>query len=607
MNYRSLLILLLIAATAGIISAQQPNRKGIDWMLKEKIKIDPEFALKQIMQGVTETADEFPESSKKHTDVPLIASSNVDAEVHAVINPTDSTNILASPIRQTSMSIQTPIFYTKDFGGTWTKSPFNPMPSFPGAYTIGGGDPVLAFDENGRAYFSWLELHIRNMSTDTIYWGLYWAYSDDGGATWVRPPQSEVAFSKLVTGTGSSDKPVTDKQWLAVDRTNTIWRNNLYMSYVEIDIVAASYRVVVHTKPADSLSFNPAAAIVTDSSFTLCQFASLDVDMYGNVHVTFFGTKDNNNYGIYHSRSTDGGLTFSTPLLVSPVQFPRFSPGQLTESVVGIDNDRLYPSSYMTASPTTPHIYVTWTANGINTKLNNGLDIYFSASSDGGLSWSPAKVVNDDQSTFPAHQYYSSINCGPEGNVILGWYDRRDDTANVSTHYYFTESFDYGSTFAPSYQVTTSATDFSKVGVSNNNFGIGEYTQILGLKDYIIPVWTDGRTNNGNLNIYVAFVNRKTMAIEQLTGVNHNLGVTSVYPNPAKDQVNIAFSLQEPSRLELMLFDHNGRKVSETSSANYPAGEHKASFKLSNYSEGIYYLLVKAGEESFTKRIIITR
>ncbi|MFO7721741.1 MAG: T9SS type A sorting domain-containing protein [Bacteroidales bacterium] len=604
MRARIALFVFLMAVTAGMMYAQ-PNRKGIEWMLKEKIKINPEMAIRQAAIDASAEKGDGAKGSLEYTDKPIVSSANIDAEVHAAVNPTDTLNLLASPIRQGGFTLSTPIYYTKNFGGTWTKSAFNPMPAAAGALSVGGGDPVLAFDENGRAYFSWLELQIKNMSTDTIYWGLYWAYSDDGGVTWIRPAGSAVAFSKVVNATGTSDKPVTDKQWMAVDRSNTIWRNNLYMSYVQIDLQNGSYQIVVHAKPADSLNFNPAPVPVTDSTFTLCQFASLDVDIYGHVHVVFFGTKDNIEYGIYHSSSVDGGQTFSTPALVSEMQMPRFSAGQLNETVSGISDGRLYPACYVAASRTTPHIYATWTANGVTSKLNNGLDIYFSASSDGGASWSPAKVVNDDQSTFPAHQYYSSISCGPDGNVILGWYDRRDDSANIVAHYNFSESFDYGSTFSPAYQVTTTGTDFSKVGLSNNDFGIGEYTQVLGLKDYIIPVWTDGRTNNGNLNIYVAFVNRKTMSIEQFGGVNRNLGVSSVFPNPSPNIFNVAFSLTEPSRLELYLFDQAGRLVHEGNPTDYPAGEHTVKLDASSFGTGTYFLMLKVGMENFAKQIVV--
>ncbi len=604
---RKIVALVLILFTALGFSQAQPNRKGVEWTIKEKFKVKPELA---VLNYYNESGEEMPESVREflnYTDVPIVSSLNIDAEVHAAVNPADSQNILASPIRQTSTSLQTPIYYTKNFGGTWSKSSFNPMPSYPGAYQLGGGDPVLAFDNTGRAYFSWLELHVRNVPIDTIYWGLYWAYSDDGGVNWVRPQHSTVSLAKVEYATQVSDKPVTDKQWMATDRSNSVFKNNLYMSYVEIDLNTTEYRIVVHTKPADSMAFNPSPVVITDASFTLCQFASLDIDINGHVHVSFFGTKDNSNYGIYHSRSTDGGATFSSPVLVSPIQMPRFSAGQENESVVGISDDRLYPSCYLAANTVSNNIYITWSANGINTKLNNGLDVYFSTSSDGGITWSPPKIVNNDQGGLGKHQYYSSISCGIDGNVVLGWYDRRDDTNNVVAHYYFTESFNHGSTFLPSYQVTSAGTDFSKVGLSNSDFGIGEYTQILGLKDYIIPVWTDGRTNNGNLNIYVAFINRKTMNVEQLTGVNNNLGIINIYPNPAQADVKVDFSLEESSTVEIMLYDQTGRTVSILNTGKFDSGRHTVTGNLSGISNGGYYIMVKSGYETFSRKILVNR
>lgn len=600
-------VVLALVSLFALEATAQPNRKGINWMMKEKIKVDPEMAIRHYFH---ETGLEMPASVKgslKHTDVPIHSSTNIDAEVHAAVNPTDSQNILASPIRQGFAALSTPIYYTKNFGGTWNKSNFNPMPAVTGAMPVGGGDPVLAFDKNGRAYFTWLELHIRNFSTDTIYWGLYWAYSDDGGVNWVRPASSAISFAKVETAGFTSDRPVTDKQWIATDRSNSPFQNSLYMSYVEIDLTNGTYQIVVHTKPADSLNFNPAPVAITDNSFTLAQFASLDVDINGHVHVSFFGTKDNTNYGIYYSKSTDGGATFSTPVLVTPTQLPGFSAGQLSDTIPGMNKDRLYPSCYIAANLVTPHIYITWTANGLTSKLSKGLDIYFTSSADGGATWSTPKVVNDDQVGFEAHQYYSSISCGTDGNVVMGWYDRRDDTLNMVAHYYFTESFDHGATFTPSYQVTTTGTDFSKVGLSNNNFGIGEYTQILALKDHIIPVWTDGRTNNGNLNIYVAFVNRKTMSLEQLTGVNHSMGISNVYPNPASNQITVALSLDQSSNVEILLIDLTGRVAATLHQGVLPAGDHTLKTDIRHLSIGTYYLMVRNAHEHFTRKVLINR
>ncbi len=595
--------LLLLFST--FLSAQ-PNRKGIEWMLREKIKIDPAKAIL-----FAETPDnpniKSGASVLKHSDMPVAAGSPIDAEVHAAVNPTDTQNLAVAMIRQTVSTISMPIYYTKNFGGSWTKSSFNPMPAVPGAIAMGGGDPVLVYDPDGRAYYSWLELHIRNMSTDTIYWGLYWAYSDDKGVNWIRPSKSAVSFARVVASTFTSDRPVTDKQWMTVDKSSSSYRGNLYMSYVEIDISTGSYTIMVHTKPADSTAFNPLPVAISDASFTLCQFASLDVDYQGKVHVTFFGTKDDANYHLYHAVSSDGGLTFSQPQVVAKVQLPRFSAGQLNDSVPGISSDRLYPACYMASNPLSQHIYLTWTANGVTQKEQQGLDIYFCSSADGGLTWSTPKVVNDNVDTFGSHQYYSSISCGTDGNVLLGWYDRRDDTANIKAHYYFSESFDHGLTFSPGWQVTTLGTDFSKTGLSNDNFGIGEYTQILGLKDYIIPVWTDGRTNNGDLNIYAAFINRKTMGLEQITGVNAILGVSAIYPNPSAGDVTVDFTLTGPTDVLITLFDLSGQKVTARNLGKLNAGFHSATFTPGDLPAGMYYLSVTAGTDHFSKKLVIIK
>lgn len=591
---------------SSFLSAQ-PNRKGVEWMLREKIKIDPAKAVHRASNAGENYQLKTDATTLKYNDAPVTNSTSIDAEVHAAVNPTDTQNLVVAMIRQTTAFLSTPIYFTKNFGGSWTKSNFNPMPAAPGAIAVGGGDPVLVFDHNGRAYYSWIELHIRNMSTDTIYWGLYWAYSDDKGVNWIRPPESAVSLARVVSATFSSDKPVTDKQWMAVDKSNSAYKGNLYMSYVEIDMSTGAYTVLVHTKPTDSTAFNPLPVAITDASFALCQFASLDVDHQGKIHVTFFGTKDNADYHLYHSVSSDGGLTFSQPQVVAQVQLPRFSAGQLNDSVPGISSDRLYPACYMASNPLSQHIYLTWTANGVSQKENQGLDIYFCSSADGGLTWSSPKVVNDNVDTLGTHQYYSSISCGTDGNVLLGWYDRRDDTANIKAHYYFSESFDHGATFSPAWQVTTVGTDFSKTGLSNDNFGIGEYTQILGLKDYIIPVWTDGRTNNGNLNIYAAFINRKTMGLEQITGVNPTLGVTAVYPNPSRGNVTVDFSLNQKTEVQVNLFDMAGRKVKSEDLGILSAGVHSSIFQAGALPEGMYYLSVTAGTDHFSKKLIIIK
>jgi hypothetical protein len=596
--FLALAVLLLFVFELSAQDVWKPIPKSMEWTLKEKIKIDlADLPLK------TGKANDELYNSKMYTDVPVINTSNIDAEVHALINPADSTNIVVSPIRQGTFGLSVPVYYTKNFGSSWSKSAFNAMPPAAGSLTIGGGDPVFTADKNGRLYFSWIDLHVKNMSTDTIHWGLYWAWSDDKGQTWTKPANNQITYAQMVSATQTYTGELADKQWMAADFSGSQFQNSIYLSYVAIDAVSGAYEMRVRYKRENDTAMSQTYGAVSDSSFALVQFGSIAVDNIGRVHVSFFGTKNNLDYAVYHAVSIDGGVTFSSPAKVSDMQMPRFSAGQQNVSVTGIDDDRLYPAVYMTADTTNANIYITWTANGITTNLMNGLDIYFTASTDGGASWSTPKVVNDNADNLTSDQFYSSITVGKKGNVVLAWYDRRDDSLNINTHLYMAESFDGGNSFSPNYQVTTFPTDFATVGNSNQGFGIGEYTQVLALDDYIIPVWTDGRLNNGNLNTYAAFINRKTMSVEEFSTVEEVMQIQKMYPNPVSNELHIEFILEDNEEIEFLIYDMQAKIMNKKSLGKMSKGKHISTIDLTSLAGGTYLVGLVAGGRVITKKI----
>jgi len=468
-----LLVLILIASNSFSqnISDQQLS-KSVKWTLNEKIK-NLQERVEQIKKNETtiETT-QVTVTNDKSGDNPISNDNSSEAEVHAAINPLDSNNIIVSPIRSSTSGMYCPVYYTKDFGTTWTKSSFHNMPSISGGYTLGGGDPVLAYDSDGIAYISWLDLHMKNGNFDTIFWGMYWAYSNDGGVNWQTEPDNEVVLGYIGASGTFAGGILPDKQWMAFDRTSSVKRNNLYMVFFEIDAITFTGRISVYTKPADSSHFNAQLTPVSDATFDNVQFSSIDVDNQSNIHVTFFGSKTAGNYALWHSVSTDGGASFSTPNKISDLQIPQFSNNQQSVSVLGIDDDRLYPSPYLAVDQNNGNLYITWTANGITTAGNNGLDIYFSRSVDGGNTWSSPMIVNNDLPGLGIHQYYSSVTVNKSGRVCLSWYDRRGDVNNKDTHYYIAESFDNGVSFdGNNVVVTTVPTDFSTVVNANETFG----------------------------------------------------------------------------------------------------------------------------------------
>lgn len=585
-----IVILLSVANLKAQTTDKEYFQKHFKRSLKEKIKFTPEQII-ELNKKDKQTNSEFnTKRIMQWQDSPISGGADNESEVHAVINPFDTNNIVVSPIQNSGTGLSCPVYYTKNFGASWSKSSFQNMPSEAGAMTIGGGDPVFAFGKDSIVYMTWIDLYMKNMSLADGHWGLFYAYSNDGGANWITPANNIIRKVEGNLNTFQFNGPLVDKQWMEVDMTNGAYQNTLYVCNVEIDINNNSYDIVVNRKASDSTNFNANSINVSGNGFVMVQFSSIGVDNFGDVHVTFFGAKSQGYYALWHSKSSDGGNTFSTPQKVSDLQLPQYSNGQTNLSIPGIDDDRLYPSSYLAVDKTNGNLYLTWTANGVTQKLNKGLDIYFSKSVDHGLSWSTPIVVNDD-TLSEIHQFYSAITVSDDHRVCISWYDRRSDTNNIITDYYLAESYDYGQTFTKNHQVTTIGSDFSKIGNLNSGFGIGEYTQLVATNSYTIPIWADGRKNTGDIDIFVAFINKNTQNIEEIKAITEKFALQKVYPNPTKDDINFSFYLKEKSNVKISIFNALGQKVRDVENKDFKSGENSVKANVSSLKSGIYYYL----------------
>jgi hypothetical protein len=75
------------------------------------------------------------------------------------------------------------------------------------------------------------------------------------------------------------------------------------------------------------------------------------------------------------------------------------------------------------ASPTySGHLYLTY-ENWDPTADHS--DVYFTQSTDGGITWSDPAPVNDDANTGSTDQFQPSVAAGPGGAVAIAFYDRR--------------------------------------------------------------------------------------------------------------------------------------------------------------------------------------
>ncbi len=81
----------------------------------------------------------------------------------------------------------------------------------------------------------------------------------------------------------------------------------------------------------------------------------------------------------------------------------------------------------------------------------------------------------------------------------------------------------------------------------------------------------------------------------------------SVFPNPAKDLVNLSYEMKTSGKVIVELFDMTGKKVSTLSSETQQQGKHELHITLNRFgiAPGNYFLKISAGDQSSARKLII--
>lgn len=608
------------------------NNKYFEEVIEEKLKVD----IEEIQKLLKENPQQFILNAKKsqtenliqvenNREVQVTSNTSPESELTAVINPKDTNNIIIAPIRQTtssSNSLTVPIYYTKDFGKTWDVSNFAPLPPNQKIYTIGGGDPVCVFDNNGVAHLTWISLGMKlnnaNTKIDSIITGLHYAYSNDGGATWNYDLYKSISLTSSYTN-GQIDLSklefFDDKQWLAVDMNPTSqFYNNVYISFSRFENTTnGSADIRVSRKEKNSSKFSDKYINVSNGLGQVQQFSSNTVLSDGTLLVTFYSQSYNSQNSIFSAISTDGGNTFQTPVKITDFIFAnsRLIPSSILDTIYGVDYSRLYPAIYCASdisanSKYKGYGYVAWSAFGITSKSQTGCDIYFAKTTNGGKSWSQPKIISNENGEQAYHQFYPSITVNVDGVIVMSWYEQGVNGNKSLANYVVSYSFDGGETFTKPIAANIVPTDFNTVGLKNNKFGIGEYNQIVATKNYAIPVWSDGRLNNGDLNIYAAFIpisDKTDVSLEKFSSINQNALQIIVTPNPANQYFKMhIFNNNVNQPVKYSLFDLQGNTILINQTLY-----QDVEIKTDNLKSGSYYIQAEQNGIKAVQKIIINK
>lgn len=104
-------------------------------------------------------------------------------------------------------------------------------------------------------------------------------------------------------------------------------------------------------------------------------------------------------------------------------------------------------------------------------------------------------------------------------------------------------------------------------------------------------IWSSTEANVGSI-LYIDEVQLKSQPLFTSIKEFNNVFINMVYPNPAKDQLNIQYTLVVPEITTISIFDMTGKQVSEVY-FNSAAGINNQTLDINNLSKGMYTLNIK--------------
>ncbi len=357
-----------------------------------------------------------------------------------------------------------------DGGLSWTRALIPNLTLVTGGSYYRDTDPVAGVDLSGNVYLN------TEGATDSSFGSgdILVSKSTDGGATFPAP-------ALVYHPTNASVFP--DKPWMVI--------NNFSGTSTAGRIVATFTRFLANIASPIVSSYSDdggatwSAITFVHSSSTNAQGSQPVFLPNGNLVIVYFNF---NTSGLHLVTSTDGGVTFGTPHLITTVNLynePSIRSGSFLPSAV---SDR-----------TNGNLYLVYQA-----LLSNHPRIAFTKSTDGGSTWTTPIAISDNPTGSGV--FNPAVNVSPDGQTVtVVFYDHRNNPgSNVLVDLYLAQSFDGGATWQPNIRLTSVSTDASLAPDTSDNplqhqYMLGDYQAVAeptNVNVPAVPVWIDTRAGN---------------------------------------------------------------------------------------------------------------
>lgn len=470
-----------------------------------------------------------------------------------------------------------------DFGQTWYNSgAISGMDS--GSLT----PQISSFMEN--VYVVWEQkIDMINNKSEIVF-----VKSTDRGLTWQLTPQN------------LSNTPNSHSRWVQLESFGDI----VYCAWLESEVYPASD--IYFSKSTDAGATWTAPVNLTNDSRPQNRIF-MDISYYNDVYIASDDIITFNFDEIYLLKSTDSGLSWSTPQNITN------NIGHSNTPCIEVIGD---------------YVYFTWSDNSNSAPAFDNSEIYFKWSSDKGITWQDSINIsnNADISSRPriCFSYDGPIE-NPWMDMTLVWYDYSlgdsEILARRGQHFYLPVELTAFNAIVNQNNVNLiwqTATE-----INNSGFNI-ERVEITAESEN--PLWeniafvpgfgtttepksysfTDKKLSAGTYQYRLkqmdydgTFEYSEIIEISITTPQAFNLYQN--YPNPFNPSTTISYDLLSDDFVTLKIYDVLGNEITTLINEEQPAGYHKINFNASTLSSGMYFYSLQSNNKILTNKMVLIK
>lgn len=382
------------------------------------------------------------------------------------------------------------------------------------------GDPGVGYNTRGIAYAVAMNAIPRTQKLNAIAI----ESSSNNGRTW-NPPR--LAVTPVLPG-GTLDKP-----WLQIDvNPNSPFANALYISTTQLGANETTDTIAVSHSTNGGATWSTTIVDAVQSDPLVDQFSDLAIGRDGTVYVTWMrcsatgptGKCGGSTATFYLARSTNGGVTWSTPRRIATV---RLAPDTCTPDVncfygtlpntnervanipvIGVqsadavrqhgNSGTLQVNRPLHNDPTDRLfvVFYNWTGTFMQVEV--------AASMDGGTTWLPPVPVAPR--SIRHDQFFPWLSVNEDGIVGVTWLDRRNDPANLSYETFAAVSQPGSISFGTNIQIADTPSNPNNDGFDGTF--MGDYTGNSWSNEMLYASWMDSR-NGVNMQDEVGGLRRR--------------------------------------------------------------------------------------------------